>query len=937
MKFIFILIFLLLNISFLNAKDSNIKLTPEELIFLQNNQPLKLHNEEYWPPYNFNEKGVPKGFVIDYMNLLASKLGIQVEYVSGYSWNQFMEMLKIDKIDAIINISKNKKREEFFDFTNVYHTAANAIYVKKGNEYIDSLEKLEGKTIVMPKGFFAQQLIEEHYPKIKQILVNDSLEALRLLSLGKADATIDKKNVLDYLISTKNISEVVPTNYVDDDRLISYVSIAVSKNKPILKTILNKAQDSVSDEELLNLKRKWFGTNEILNKKNYLTKEEKRYISNKNTIKMCNIINLKPIEFYEENKTQGINIDLLNLMAKKLEIRFENIKVNNYEIAKQYLKDGFCDILPTIDEQDLKDNVIFTNPILSYKLAIITQKDKTVVQDINEVLNKTMAKKTTSESLSLLKNKYPNINIFETKDDYETFEALNNNRVYYAIEPLPVVAYYTSKYAFNNIFISRYIDIVLTSKIAVSKENTLLQIILNKTIEQINENEHREIFNKWTNFSIKMPFDYNTLWKILIMIFLIIGIVAYRQIILNKHNKKLKLANNEIEKKNRQIAKQKELFEKLYNKSADGVLLLKDKKIIDCNEAASLILKYPKEELLDKYFYEIAPKLQADGESSNLKSIKKIDEALKNGVCSFEWMHKNKDHEKLWIEVLLTSIEINNNLVIHTVIRDINKRKQMEKELEILTFSLEEKIKEEVKKNEEKTAQLIQQSRYVQMGEMISMIAHQWRQPLTAITATANNLLLKNILNQEIRKENLSEELTLIIDYTQHLSFTIDDFRNFFKTDKKKIEVNLEETIQKAISIIKTSFESKEIDLITNYKYKGTIITYPTEIQQVILVMLKNAEEALIENNYSYKRIEITTYKEDDFIVIEIEDNAGGISADIIYKIFNPYFSTKKSKEGTGIGLYMSKIIINEHCKGKITVSNSNNGAIFKIKLPICL
>ena len=109
MKFIFILIFLLLNISFLNAKDSNIKLTPEELIFLQNNQPLKLHNEEYWPPYNFNEKGVPKGFVIDYMNLLASKLGIQVEYVSGYSWNQFMEMLKIDKIDAIINISKNKQ------------------------------------------------------------------------------------------------------------------------------------------------------------------------------------------------------------------------------------------------------------------------------------------------------------------------------------------------------------------------------------------------------------------------------------------------------------------------------------------------------------------------------------------------------------------------------------------------------------------------------------------------------------------------------------------------------------------------------------------------------------------------------------------------------------------------------------------------------------
>ena len=103
------------------------------------------------------------------------------------------EMLKINQLDAIINIAKNDEREKFFNFTNPYHSASNAIYVKKGNEYLDSLEKLEGKTIVMPKGFFAQQFIEKYYPNIKQLLVKDSLEALELLSLGKADATIDKK------------------------------------------------------------------------------------------------------------------------------------------------------------------------------------------------------------------------------------------------------------------------------------------------------------------------------------------------------------------------------------------------------------------------------------------------------------------------------------------------------------------------------------------------------------------------------------------------------------------------------------------------------------------------------------------------------------------------------------------------------------------------
>lgn len=928
--------YLFLIFTYLNAKNTTIELTKDEISFLAKNQPIKLHNEKNWPPYNFNERGVPKGFVIDYMNLVAKKLNVEVEYISGPSWDEFMEMLKKDELDVIINISKNKQREEFFNFTDVYHSAANAIYVKKGNEYIDSLEKLEGKTIVMPKGFFAQQLLEKYYPDIKQIHVKDSLEALRLLSLGKADATVDKKNVLDYLISTKNISEVVPTNYVDDDRLISNISLATSKNKPLLNSILIKAQESITDQELLTLKRKWFGTNQNIHEKYFLTKEERKYINNKSIIKMCNITDLKPIEFYENSEVQGISIDLLNLIGKKLGVKFESIKVYNYEMAKEYLENGLCEILPTLDKnKDLKENYSFTNPILNYKLAIITQKNKPVVQDINEIINKTMAKKSSSECINMLKTNYPDIDIYETKSDYETLEAVNNNKVYYAIEPLPVVAYYMSKYALNNIFISRYTEMVLSENIAVSKNDSILLNILNKTIEQINENDKTNIFNKWTNYSIKEPFDYIVLWKILFIAFAIVIIFVYRQIILKKHNKKLTLANNEIEKKNLQIAKQKELFEKLYNKSADGVLLIKDEKIIDCNEASLKILQYSKEKLINKFLHDISPTFQADGQVSSIKSTIKINEAIKNGICSFEWVHANEDHQKFWIEVVLTTIEIENNLVIHTVIRDINKRKEMERELEILTYKLEERIKEEIKKNQEKTAQLIQQSRFAQMGEMISMIAHQWRQPLTAITATTNNLLLKDMLNQEITKEELKEELELITDYSKHLSLTIDDFRNFFKTDKQKEEHLVENLIEKAINIIRTSFESNGINLITDYKFNKKITTFSNEIQQVLLIILKNSEDALIENNISDKKIYIFTYEEKNCVVIKIEDNAGGISTEIIDKIFNPYFSTKKAKEGTGIGLYMSKIIINDHCKGKINVENSKNGAIFKIKLPL--
>jgi len=932
-KILFILLFTL-NITY--AKSA-IFLTPQEKDFLAKNQPLKFHNELNWPPYNFNENGKAKGFSIDFMNLATKKLGVEIEYISGPNWNQFMEMLKNDEIDAIINISKNSDRSKYFDFTSVFHTAANAIYVKNGNEHIDSLKKLEGKTIIMPKGFFASQLLKEYYPKINQILVKDSLEALRALSLGKADATIGKKNVLDYIISTKNISGVVASNYVDDNRLVSLIRVATSKNKPLLNSILEKAQKSISDEEILNLKRKWFGANEVKQaKRNFLTDEEKEYLKSKNIINMCNIVDLKPIEFKEDNKVKGISIDLLKIIEDKIDIKFQTINTISWEQTKEYLKEGICDIIPSItDTEELVEFANITKPILNYKLAIITQKGKPVVQNLEEVIDKTMAKKKSSDLIKLLKSSYPDIKILQTKSDYETLEAVNSNRVYFAIEPLPIASYYMSKYALNNIFISRYTNMSYTASIAVNYKDNKLLNILNKALDEINENEQLKIFNKWTNVSINEPFNYAAIWKIVIIALIILAIVTYRQTILNKHNQKLKSANNEIEKKTIELAKQKELFEKLYSKSSDGVLLIKDSRIIDCNEASLKILKYEKDEIIEKLLCDISPKIQADNLTSKVKAKIQINEALKNGVCNFEWIFINKQNQEFWVEIVLTAIEIDNEPVIHTVIRDIDNRKKMEKELEILTHKLEDKINEEIKKNQEKTTQLIQQSRLAQMGEMISMIAHQWRQPLTAISATTNNLLLKIMLNQKLNDEELKYELELITDYSQHLSSTIDDFRNFFKTDKIKIECTLEELINKSLNIIKTSFESNNIELETNYQFNEYIYVYSTEIQQVILNILKNAEDVLTDKDSFNRKIKIKTYEKDNFATIEIIDNGGGISNEIINNIFDPYFSTKKAKEGSGLGLYMSKTIINEHCQGYLTAQNSELGATFKIKLPI--
>ena len=232
----------------------------------------------------------------------------------------------------------------------------------------------------------------------------------------------------------------------------------------------------------------------------------------------------------------------------------------------------------------------------------------------------------------------------------------------------------------------------------------------------------------------------------------------------------------------------------------------------------------------------------------------------------------------------------------------------------------------------EKTEQIIQQNRLAQMGEMMSMIAHQWRQPLNAISCTSGAMQIK-ALRDKIDKEMILSKTQEIADYAQHLSRTIDDFRDFFKPNKKMKLTSYKKIIESVLGIIKASIQNHNIDLIQDLKCDKKFQTYENEIKQVILNLIKNAEDILIDNSIKEPFIKISTFIENEFYILEVTDNGGGISKDIIGKIFDPYFSTKTKKDGTGLGLYMSKMIIEEHCNGKLEVYNTDCGATFKITL----
>lgn len=252
--------------------------------------------------------------------------------------------------------------------------------------------------------------------------------------------------------------------------------------------------------------------------------------------------------------------------------------------------------------------------------------------------------------------------------------------------------------------------------------------------------------------------------------------------------------------------------------------------------------------------------------------------------------------------------------------------------IEIENNILRKSLEEEIEKNKQKDKQLLLQSRYAQMGEMIGMIAHQWRQPLAAISSTSENLICK-LEFDDFDSDFFENEIKLITEYTEHLSKTIEDFRGFIKVHKTKKTVKLEDLINQTLEISKVLLANKKITLETNFKCNKLIEIYASEMKQVILNLVKNAEDILLEKNIVNPKITISTLQEENHYVILVQDNAGGVPSDIQDKIFYSSFSTKLDKEGTGLGLYMSKIIIEEHCNGSLSVSNDDNGAVFKIVL----
>ena len=310
---------------------------------------------------------------------------------------------------------------------------------------------------------------------------------------------------------------------------------------------------------------------------------------------------------------------------------------------------------------------------------------------------------------------------------------------------------------------------------------------------------------------------------------------------------------------------------------------------------------------------------------------------------SVEARIKSSKDEWLWYNVLGRIRETDNEgkpQKMIGIIYNINNLKtialeleQTNQELTDLKNKLEKEVDVRLSELRDKDLLMIRQSRQAAMGEMIGNIAHQWRQPLNSIA-----VIIQDFMDAwdfgEISREYLSDKINLSMTVINHMSQTIDDFRDFFSPDNMPLPFEIDNQIVKTINILKDMYGKQGIEITSNLEH-CTITSYAREFSQVLINILNNSKDAIQENKIKEPFIQVDLQREQDKVKICIQDNAGGIDSKILDKIFDPYFTTKQDTNGTGLGLYMSKNIIEKHMKGNILVKNTEKGARFTIILPL--
>jgi len=395
-----------------------------------------------------------------------------------------------------------------------------------------------------------------------------------------------------------------------------------------------------------------------------------------------------------------------------------------------------------------------------------------------------------------------------------------------------------------------------------------------------------------------------------------------------------------VQQENRERRRAEEKFRDLLETAPDAMVIVNEKgEIVIVNSQTERLFGYERGELYGQSIEMLmAPRFRERHIGHRTAYLQKPKERPMG--LGLELFGLHKDGHEFQVDISLSPLQTEAGLLVTATVRDVTAAKSAEKALREseqryrqLSATLEQRVKQAVEELNQKNRLLIVQSRQAIMGEMISNIAHQWRQPLNTLGLLAQELPVMCRLGK-ISSDYIDSSVKRTMELINYMSKTIDDFRFFFRPAREKMPFRVLDVIEKTMSLLQGSFEAVNIKILMEQPDDLTIYGYPNEFSQVLLNILINAKDAFLSRGTPQPLVTVGLHRQDGKAVLTITDNAGGIREEILDKIFEPYFTTKGPEQGTGVGLFMCKTIIEKNMNGTLSACNVEDGAQFRVEMP---
>lgn len=512
--------------------DVGAQLTPEELEWIRDHPVITSTNEMEWAPLDFIRDGKAVGFSIDYLNLVAEKVGLEIEYVNGYSWEELLIKLKNREIDMAQSIIQTPDRTEYLNFTRPYLDLPMVYFGPSSTGRINSLDDLIGKKIGVVIESVPAIVYENDHPELDIVKFNSTNQALKALSSGSIDVHADILPVSQYMIRTSLLPgiEVIGDKFYPETDNTDFIRLAVRKDWPILIGILEKGMAAITDDELLEISDKWQTMQSSINRRDIgLSSEEKRWLAENNVIQVATDPTQTPLEFIDGNgDITGITGSYLNKISEFLNVEFVSAGARNWTDSMNKIQSGEADVISLVTATPEREQFLtFTDPYVNVVHMIFAREGEEVYGNMDGLLGKKVAQVEGFAVKKFIERDHPEIEIISAPSVAEALQLVAKGEADAYVGSMPMATYQIASEGLTNLTVVGDTPYRGENGFAIRKELPHLASAMQKALANITADERGEISRQWLGLQQEQVVDYQLVSRVVLIAAIIVAAILF--------------------------------------------------------------------------------------------------------------------------------------------------------------------------------------------------------------------------------------------------------------------------------------------------------------------------------------------------------------------------------------------------------------------------